>query len=231
MALDVSHIGMDRAIARGIFKDLILDSGEKETNSPNFERLMETLGGAAKARNTGRQLPARAPVCPPARYADREQGLQPAPLLYTRGRGKRGRAGDVLPLAHDLPAQLRRLCLRAERAQCQHAHWHERHLRHGRGGRRQRRGRAGHALRQLPRVAMHRMPAEHGLFASWSACSCRRWTLLGPVTQFCSTNNGPGSFVDIMRYWRRVSTTGHVPRQVGSVREQHPYAIPACLPQ
>ena len=44
-ALDVSLIGLDRAQARGIFRDLILDSGKREDVSPNLERLLEMLGG------------------------------------------------------------------------------------------------------------------------------------------------------------------------------------------
>ena len=40
-ALDVSLIGMDRAQAWGIFRDLILDSGKREDVSPNLERLLE----------------------------------------------------------------------------------------------------------------------------------------------------------------------------------------------
>ena len=40
-ALDVSLIGLDRAQARGVFRDLILDSGKREDVSPNLERQLK----------------------------------------------------------------------------------------------------------------------------------------------------------------------------------------------
>ena len=42
-ALNVSLVGMDRARARSIFRDLILDGGKTEDVSPNLDKLLEML--------------------------------------------------------------------------------------------------------------------------------------------------------------------------------------------
>ena len=200
MALDVSHIGMDRAIARGIFKDLILDSGEKETNSPNFERLMETLGGAAKARILVVNC-LHEPLF--ARLRDMLTGNRDCSLrhyfILGEGESEAAQAMFCLSRMTYLPSYAAFACERNGRNAnmligmnviCATVEGVD--------------GSAVDVLAMLSdnyRVAMHRMPAEHGLFAFLERVLLQAMDSAGPVTQFCSNNNGPGSFVDIMRYW------------------------------
>lgn len=228
-ALDVSLIGMDKAIARGVFKELIVGSGAKEANSPNFERLLELLRGAERARILMvnclyeplfvalRDLLLENPNCTLRHYFILDEGeSQAAQAMYCLSRmtylpnfcacacerGKRN-AGMLVGLNF--------LCATVE-------------------------GGDGATdvfalLSENYRVALHRLPAEDGLFSFLERVLTQAMASADAVTRFCSTDNGPQSFIDIMQFWEETERNRdmyHVKSDlcVNNIPTQH---LRACL--
>ena len=197
-ALDVSLIGLDRAQARGVFRDLILDSGKREDVSPNLERLLEMLGEAESARVLAvnclfvpffarlRDLLSTTGTCSVRHYFNlSENEAEAAQAMHCLSRMtfltnyaafacERDRRNASLMLGLNL------LCATVEKD-----------------------GVGTDVLVVLSgrfRAAMHTMPTDCGLFAFVERVLEQAMTDAVPVTQLCSTSSGPESFVNIMQF-------------------------------
>ena len=198
-ALDVSLIGMDKAMARGIFKELIAGNGEAEANSPNFDRLLEILRGSDKARilllnclheplfAALRDLLRENGNCNLRHYFILDEGeSEAAQAMYCLSRMtylpnfgacacERGKRNANMIIGINL------LCATLEEE-----------------------GVSTDIIAVFSdnyRVAMHRIPTEYGLFSFAECMFTQAMSSAQQVTRFCSTDNGPQSFVGIMQYW------------------------------
>ena len=198
-ALDVSLIGIDKAMARGIFKELIAGNGEAEANSPNFDRLLEILRGADKARILLLNC-LHEPLFAALRDLLRENGncnLRHY-FILDEGESEAAQAMYCLSRMTYLPNFGAYACERGKRNAnmliginllC--ATLEEKGVSTD----------IVAVFSDSYRVAMHRVPTEYGLFSFVERVFMQAMSSAQQVTRFCSTDNGPQSFVGIMQYW------------------------------
>ena len=197
-ALNVSLVGMDRARARSIFRDLILDGGKTEDVSPNLDKLLEMLSAADGARVLAinclfvplfarlRDVLTANAACSVRHYFNLgESDAEAAQAMRCMSRTtylpnyaafacERDKRNATLLLGLNL------LCATVEKD-----------------------GASTDVLLVLSerfRAAMHVLPADCGLFAFLERVLGQAMTDAAPVTLLCSTNRGPESFVSVMKF-------------------------------
>ena len=199
-ALDVSLIGKDKANARQIFRALILGDEENAPDPPNFARLLDMLRVAKGARLLVvnclhehffaclRDLLYEKKGHSARHYCALEAGeSEAANVMYCLSRmtylpnyaafvcERDARGGNTLP-------GLDMLCATMEESD----------------------GNRTDVLAlfsDASNVAVHRIPAEYGLFSFIERALLQAMTCAEPATQLCSSQEGPESFVNTMSYW------------------------------